>query len=227
MIIDAAKEMISESIFDKLDLKSLGFDDTCGTFKLADFGCSVGPNTFIVVQNIIEAVQTKYRADHQDNHQNSSSALAFQVFFNDHYGNDFNTLFQTMPPSRKYFAFGVPGSFHGRLFPQSSLHFAHSSSSLNWLSKIPKEILDSRSPAWNKGSIICSGLVEGVSEAYSAQFKNDTEAFLNARAHELVPGGLIVFVLFSLPNGVPMIDSNGGKLYGFLGSCLIDMTTKV
>ncbi|KAJ4707008.1 S-adenosylmethionine-dependent methyltransferase [Melia azedarach] len=182
-------------------------------------GCSVGPNTLIAVQNIIEAVELKY-------HQNPS-ALEFQVFFNDHIDNDFNTLFTTLPTSRKYFAAGVPGSFHGRLFPKSTLHFVHSFNAVHWLLKIPKEIVDSKSAAWNKGSIQCTGLVKEVSEAYSTQFKNDMESFLNARAQELVPGGLMAIVLSGLPNGVHISETTDGKLYDFLGSCLADMAKTV
>ncbi|KAL0409410.1 UNVERIFIED_CONTAM: Farnesoic acid carboxyl-O-methyltransferase, partial [Sesamum radiatum] len=50
------------------------------------------------------------------------------VFFNDKVGNDFNTLFSSLPSERLYYATGVPGSFHGRLLPKASLHFAYSSS---------------------------------------------------------------------------------------------------
>ncbi|KAJ4707014.1 S-adenosylmethionine-dependent methyltransferase [Melia azedarach] len=217
-VADAAKELINEAISGKLDFKSLGFD-TSSTFHLADLGSSVGPNTFIAVQNIIKAVEVKYYAE---NHQ-YSSALAFQVLFNDLNGNDFNTLFKTLPSSRKYFAAGVPGSFYSRLFPKSSLHFVHSSYALHWLCKIPKEIVDSKSSAWNKDSIQCTGSVKEVVEAYSAQFKNDMESFLNARAQELVPGGLMVIVLPGLPDGIPMSQTIEGQFYDFLRSCLIDV----
>ncbi|KAJ4707000.1 S-adenosylmethionine-dependent methyltransferase [Melia azedarach] len=221
-VVDAAKEILYEAISNKLDLKSLGLIEASKTFQLADLGCSVGPNTFIAVQNIIEAVELKYQAEAQ-HHQDPSSALEFQVFFNDHIGNDFNVLFRSLPPSRKYFAAGVPGSFHGRLFSKSSLHVVHSSNALHWLSKVPKDIVDSKSPAWNKESIYCTGYVKEVAEAYAAQFKNDMDSFLNARAQELVPGGLMVIVLPNLPNGVPMSDSSEGKIYDFLGSCLVDI----
>ena len=77
----------------------------------------------------------------------------FQVFFNDHTSNDFNTLFTSLPPERPYFATGVPGSFHGRLFPNSSLDFVHSSYALQILSKVPKELLNKNSAAWNKGRV--------------------------------------------------------------------------
>ncbi|KAJ4707015.1 S-adenosylmethionine-dependent methyltransferase [Melia azedarach] len=215
-VLDVVKEMINEAIADKLDLKTLGFDTSnINTFRVADLGCSVGPNTFIAVQNIIESVELKCRRN--------SSALEFQVFFNDHIENDFNTLFNTLPPFRKYWASGIPGSFHGRLFPKSTLHFVHSSYAVHWLSKIPKEIVDSKSPAWNKGNIQCTGFVKEVAEAYSTQFKKDMESFLNARVQELVPGGLMAIVLSGLPDGIRNSETAEGKFYDFLGSCLADM----
>ncbi|XP_031253253.1 loganic acid O-methyltransferase-like [Pistacia vera] len=119
VVVDATKEMVKDAIADNLELKTMEIDAS-RTFKMVDLGSSTGPNTFIAVQNIIEAVEQKYLAQHQN-----PSALEFQVFFNDHYDNDFNTLFKSLPPSRNYFATGVPGSFHSRLFPNSTLHFVY------------------------------------------------------------------------------------------------------
>lgn len=215
--MDATKEMVKEAMADKLDFEVPGFENSTA-FQIADLGCSTGPSTFIAMQNIIEAVEQK--------HQNPS-ALEFQVFFNDRFDNDFNTLFKSLPPSRKYFATAVPGSFHSRLFPNSTLHFVYSSCALHWLSKVPEDIQDSESPAWSKDSIQCTGFVKEVAEVYAAQFKNDMECFLNARAEELVEGGLMVIILSALPDGIPMSRTTKGKTYGLSGSCLIDMAKTV
>lgn len=220
--MDAAKELISEAIADKLDLKILGFDDTLKPFKIADLGCSVGPNTLLAVQNIIEAIELKFQRT--TNLHQKPSALEFQVFLNDHSDNDFNTLFKSLPHARKYFAAGVPGSFHSRLFPRSSIHFVHTSYALHWLSKVPKEIVDPCSPAWNKGSIQCSESNIEVVRAYSTQYKNDMESFLNARAEELVPGGLMVLILAAVvPDGIPLSNSYVGVFNNILGSCFNDL----
>lgn len=220
--MDAAKELIYEAISDKLDLKLLKFDAS-NTFQIADLGCSIGPNTFIAVQNIIEAVELKLL---QPDHQNLSS-IEFQVLFNDHYDNDFNTLFKSLPHSKKYFAAGVPGSFHNRLFPKATLHFVHSSYSLHWLSKVPKELVDQNSPLWNKESARRRRFVKEVAEAYSGQFKNDMESFLNARAQELVPGGLMVITIHAIPDGIPFSQTGPGVLADVLGSCLVDLAKMV
>ncbi|KDO44108.1 hypothetical protein CISIN_1g017702mg [Citrus sinensis] len=221
-VVDAAKELISEAIADKLDLKILGFDDTLKPFKIADLGCSVGPNTLLAVQNIIEAIELKFQRT--TNLHQKPSALEFQVFLNDHSDNDFNTLFKSLPHARKYFAAGLPGSFHSRLFPRSSIHFVHTSYALHWLSKVPKEIVDPCSPAWNKGSIQCSESNIEVVRAYSTQYKNDMESFLNARAEELVPGGLMVLILAAVvPDGIPLSNSYVGVFNNILGSCFNDL----
>ncbi|KAK1557747.1 hypothetical protein Q3G72_031038 [Acer saccharum] len=226
-VVDSAKEMMNEAIADKLDFKTLGLlDSSSCTFQIVDFGCSVGPNTFTAMQNIIESVDKKYHSQVLQQHQNSSLTLEFQAIFNDHYNNDFNTLFANLPPLRKYFAAGVPGSFHGRLFPKSTLHFAHCSYALHWLCKIPREIMDNTSPAWNKDSIQCTGIVKEVAEAYLAQYKNDMESFFNARAQELVAGGLMVILLSVRPNGIPMFMTGEGKVYDLLGTCLVDLAKK-
>ncbi|KAJ7975188.1 S-adenosylmethionine-dependent methyltransferase [Quillaja saponaria] len=53
--IFSAKELITQTIVEKLDIKNFSFN----IFRIADLGCSVGPNTFFAVQNIMEAVKSK------------------------------------------------------------------------------------------------------------------------------------------------------------------------
>ncbi|KAJ4707024.1 S-adenosylmethionine-dependent methyltransferase [Melia azedarach] len=216
-LVEAARELINKNIANKLDLCSLKFDTDSCAFRIADLGCSVGPNTFIAVQTIIEAVELKYHAEHQN-----TSALEFQVLFNDHTDNDFNTLFRTLPP-RKYFAAGVPGSFHGCLFPKSTLHVVHSSTALQWLSRVPKELINEKASESKRRNIQYTGSAKEVVEAKSAQFRNDMESFLNARAEELVSGGLMLISFPAMPDGTPVIDTIIGSILNFIGSCLIEM----
>lgn len=207
--VKAAKELIKEGIIDKLDSKILGLNAVPNTFRIADFGCSTGPNTFIAVQNIIGSVELKFQHE-------CPSAIEFQMFFNDHSDNDFNTLFKSLPQSRSYYAAGVPGSFYSSLFPKSSLHFVHSSYTLHWLSKVPK--VDGV-----EGSIQTRRFVNEVMEAYAAQFNNDFQTFLNTRAQELVPGGLAALVVFSVPDGIPLVNNAAGAFYNTFGSCLVEL----
>ncbi|KAL6975998.1 hypothetical protein U1Q18_024792, partial [Sarracenia purpurea var. burkii] len=219
-VIESAKGVIAQAIPEKLDLTSPSFDSS-NPFRIADFGCSTGPNTFIAMQNIVDAVTLKYQQSKPDD---NPGAPEFHVFFNDHVDNDFNILFKTLPPSRPYFAAGVPGSFYIRLFPAASLHIAHSSYALHWLSKVPPEIVDKNSPAWNKGKIYCAGNDEEVTKAYFAQFQVDMEAFLDARYRELVGGGLVVIQMPCVPNGGVLPSQTGaGMIHELLGDSFFDM----
>ena len=65
-----------------------------------------------------------------------------------------------------------PGFFPWPVIPSNALH---------WLSRMPDEILDKNSPAWNKGRGHHTGGPYEVAHAYAAQFDKDMRNFLNAR----------------------------------------------
>ncbi|KAM3753333.1 hypothetical protein ACB098_03G086200 [Castanea mollissima] len=210
---NAVKAIIDDVIAEKLDVEKI-FSGSKGTFRIADLGCSVGPNTFIAMQNITDAVQQKYQ----------SQGLAFempefQVFFNDHASNDFNTLFVSLPPERSYFATGVPGSFHGRLFPNFSLDFVYSSYALQCLSKVSEELLNKNSAVWNKGRVHYASAPDELAHIRIS----DITAFLDCRAKELMVGGLLVLIMLGVPNGIPHASALTGAIFDFLGQCLMGM----
>ncbi|KAI3735595.1 hypothetical protein L6452_15102 [Arctium lappa] len=212
---DVAMSFICEAVAEKLAVENLA----CGhPIRIADLGCSIGPNTFIAVENIINSVQIKYQTL-----TISSPPSDFQVFFNDHASNDFNTLFKTLPVNKQYFAAGVPGSFYGRLFPRASIHVIHSSFALHWLSEVPKEVTEKSSAAWNKGRVHYGGADDGVIMAFRQQYVKDMEQFLKARAEEVVSGGLLVVLVPGRPNEVPHSECIGNVLFEVLGSCLLAM----
>lgn len=111
------------------------------SFAIADLGCSSGPNTLLVTSEIIKVVEKLCR---QLNHQSPE----YNIFLNDLSGNDFNSIFKSLESFKinlrhemeteigSCYISGVPGSFYGRIFPNQSLHFVHSSYSLHWLSKV-------------------------------------------------------------------------------------------
>ncbi|PWA73415.1 jasmonic acid carboxyl methyltransferase [Artemisia annua] len=115
---------------------------------VADLGCSSGPNSLTVISKIIHLAVTASR-------QMGRPVPELRVSLNDLPGNDFNDVFESLPGLYKKvkndngiescYVSGVPGSFYGRLFPDKSLHFVHSSSSLHWLSQglVKKEMIDS------------------------------------------------------------------------------------
>ncbi|XP_037497208.1 probable S-adenosylmethionine-dependent methyltransferase At5g38100 [Jatropha curcas] len=136
------------------------------------------------MENIIEAV--KYKCQSQGL---ASPIPEFQVFFNDHVLNDFNTLFRSLPPNRGYFAAGVPGSFHERLFPR----------------------------------IFYTNASDEVCKAYATQFEKDMEIFLDARAKELVVGGIILIMVPTIHDGISHSCEYFNVSFDILGSSLMDM----
>ncbi|XP_006364076.1 probable S-adenosylmethionine-dependent methyltransferase At5g38100 [Solanum tuberosum] len=210
---DNAKVMIREAIIENLDVKTK-------TFLIVDMGCSIGPNTFFAMQNIVDAIKDKYHS--KLSLDSMSPDIEFHVFFNDHVTNDFNILFKSLFSDQKpYFASAIPGSFYGRLFPLSSLHIAYSCCAVNWLSQAPKELIDVK----NKGRIHYDGASIEVWNAYVAQFHKDMGVFLSARAKEIVPGGLIVLILPAIPSEISY-SKIGYKMFTFLESSLIDMVNE-
>ncbi|KAG8382828.1 hypothetical protein BUALT_Bualt05G0119000 [Buddleja alternifolia] len=220
-VVDVAKPIIEEEISLNLDIKQ--FSSTPRKpFRIADFGCSTGHNSFPAMQIITEAIEKKYQTEGL-----ISKIPDFQVFFNDQVMNDFNTLFHSLPPKSNYYAAGVPGPFHGRLLPKASLDFAYSSCALNWLSEVPKAVVDFTSPAWNKGKVYYTGSKQDVFDAYSNHYAKDIGSFLEARAQELVSGGLMALLV----PGVPTFENSGTSYttpveMDLIGSCLMDMANK-
>lgn len=109
--------------------------------KVADLGCSSGPNAFMAVNDIINTV------DSTTSNLNRRPPI-FQLFMNDLPGNDFNTIFKSLsqfyetleekkgPEFGPCFINATPGTFYNRLFPDQSMHFFHSSYSVHWLSQV-------------------------------------------------------------------------------------------
>ncbi|GER55164.1 S-adenosyl-L-methionine-dependentmethyltransferases superfamily protein [Striga asiatica] len=224
--IDTSKSLIRKSIAEHLTLTS------SRTFRIADLGCSAGPNTLFAVENILDAIKLKLSThsnipdnnnnsnnknsnSQNSNNKNSKTSAEFHVYFNDHALNDFNTLFKSLPTERDYYASGVPGSFHGRIFPSGSLDVVHCSSALHWLSEAPRMA--------NPGRAYCCGARDEVAKAYTWRHADDVSRFLEARAREVVQGGLVVLVIPARGNGVPYTRLGWSVLLDLLGECLVDL----
>ncbi|MBA0629280.1 hypothetical protein Godav_023862 [Gossypium davidsonii] len=91
--------------------------------KVADLGCSSGPNTFMAIWHIIETV-------HGISKQEQLKLPEFEVLLNDLPENDFNSSPKSVPGfyeklkkergdmlQERCFIGGVGGSFYHRLFP--------------------------------------------------------------------------------------------------------------
>ncbi|KAL5802375.1 hypothetical protein ACOSQ4_030680 [Xanthoceras sorbifolium] len=190
-------------------------------FAVADLGCSSGTNTLYTVDVIIQHMIKRYESSGQE-------LPEFSAYFSDLPSNDFNTLFQLLPPlaigsmeeclatdnHRPYFAAAVPGSFYRRLFPTGSINFFHSAFSLHWLSQVPESVMDKRSKAYNKGRVFIHGANEETASAYKKQFQSDLASFLRFRSLEMRRGGSMFLVCLGRTSVDPIDQSGPGLLFG-------------
>ncbi|KAL3683415.1 hypothetical protein R1sor_001437 [Riccia sorocarpa] len=180
-------------------IKSMRLPSSESPFRVADLGCSSGPNTIASVEAIIEQVKARYKDEGK-----GASVPEFQVFFQDLPTNDFNTLFKHLfsRPSGKaataqnfeFMPTAVPGSFYNRLFPKSTMNIITSSHAIHWLSQIPDSVNDKASAAYNGGHSELHRSSLATVQAYAEQAERDFDHFLSARAEEVVSGGLILLV---------------------------------
>lgn len=124
------------------NLKMMISDTTFNScWKVVDLGCSSGPNALLVVSNIMKVID---KISLSLNHE----LPAFQIYLNDLYENDFNTILKLLPDFHQSmqqergenhgacFINATPGSFYGRLFPNNYIDFFHSSYCVHWLSQV-------------------------------------------------------------------------------------------
>ncbi|CAM6099649.1 unnamed protein product [Calypogeia fissa] len=161
-----------------------------GPVVVVDLGRSSGPTAIDNVALIIDQLRLQLQPkDH----------VEFQAYFNDLPSNDFNHLFQLLTNdgrARTFFAAGAPGSFYDRLFAESSVHVFHSSCCLHWLSTIPNVVLHNvNTPGCNEGNVWTIHSSSAMAKAYQQQAALDLKMFLNARAAELISGGLLFVTL--------------------------------
>ena len=164
---------------------------------------------------IIEAIKRKYESS-------NLKPPEFYVYFNDVVSNDFNTLFSSFPPNRGYEVAAVPGDFHRRLLPPSSIHFAYSSCSLHWLTEAPKATEGLKSLFWSGGE------KEEVYESYLGQCERDLESFLKCRAVEMVEGGIMALLIAGVPDSWdPQREFTGASVAELLRASLLELAKKV
>ncbi|GJY26207.1 benzoate carboxyl methyltransferase-like protein [Tanacetum coccineum] len=205
-------------------IRGIAYHDVVSSqcFKIADLGCSSSKNTLLVVSSIIDIVTEICK-------ENSCKPPQFQVCLNDLFENDFNNLFKMLPDfyatlkkekeetMGHCFVSAVPGSFYARLFPDQSMHFVHSSYSLQWLSQVPKGIGNNTSNIY-----IAKTSPPNVIKAYAKQFYEDFTKFLLMRSKEIVRGGCMVLTIV----GRSIVDPTSDDCCSFwelLAQALLDL----
>ncbi|XP_021908283.1 benzoate carboxyl methyltransferase-like [Carica papaya] len=198
-------------------------------FRVADLGCSSGPNTLQVISEIINTIDDdiicNQQKDDRDHHDPE-----IQVFLNDLPTNDFNSVLKEVPAfynqrdknKLRCFVSAVAGSFYGRLFPKESLDFVHSSTSLHWLSKVPDYINEE-----NKGKIyIAHSSPPNVYKAYKEQFEKDFSNFLRLRCEEMKAGGCMLLILVGRRIPHPSASKYFSPFWDLLATSLMDLVAK-
>ncbi|KAK1586597.1 hypothetical protein Q3G72_004080 [Acer saccharum] len=202
------------------------------SFTIADFGCSSRPHPLLTVTEITSFIYKRC-------HELGRSLPEFWVYLNEFPGYDFNTVFKSLPEYHAklkeengpdfrplLYISAVPGPCHERLFPSKSLHFVHSSSTLNWLSQVPPELTDKENPLINKGKIFISKTSPpAVIKAYQTQFQSDFASFLESRSKEVVPGGRMVLTFRGRTTPDPSSDETC-LLWDYLGQAFQDLIEK-
>ncbi|KAG2616933.1 hypothetical protein PVAP13_3NG177363 [Panicum virgatum] len=106
------------------------------SLAIADLGCGTGPNALLMVSDAVDAVLAEIEEE---------APLQLRVFLNDLPANDFNAVFRLLPSSplagTGCLVSAWPGSFYRRVFPEASLDYVVSSSSLHFLSKFHADFL--------------------------------------------------------------------------------------
>ncbi|RDX88357.1 Monomethylxanthine methyltransferase 2, partial [Mucuna pruriens] len=167
--------------------------------KVADLGCSSGPNALMVMFDIFTIINNTKLSLNRD-----TPVDVLQIYLNDLFQNDFNNIFKLLPDFYQRiretrdkvgacFVNATPGNFYGRLFPNNYIHFFHSSCCLHWLSQVPEKLTKGAVKPLNKGNICLTATsLPAVYEAYFEQFQRDFKLFLKSRSDELTPGGSMV-----------------------------------
>ncbi|OMO75609.1 SAM dependent carboxyl methyltransferase [Corchorus olitorius] len=180
-------------------------------------GYSAGPNTLLVVSEIIDIIdeicqRLKFRPP------------ILQAFLNDLPGNDFNSIFKSLPGFYERLAGARQRKQSQGQVLHNCLHFVHSSYAIMWISKAPKpkELDIGTGAKSNKGNIcVAKTTPPNVYNAYLEQFQRDFALFLKCRADEVVPGGRMLLTTMG------SIKSNDSlSIWEFVGLKLNQMVSE-
>ncbi|UJR07973.1 hypothetical protein I4U23_012252 [Adineta vaga] len=125
--------------------------------------------------------------------QTRENVTSILVVHNDLITNDWSKLFQLLAQDNSYQAVANGHSFYEQCLPSNSLSIGYSSTSINWMSKIPCHISNHCIHIFAK---------ENEEEAYKNQAKLDYNAFIEHHSRELVSGGILIL-------SIPSVDQHG------------------
>ncbi|CAL4914793.1 unnamed protein product [Urochloa decumbens] len=211
-----------------------------GTVVVADLGCSSGPNTLLVIDEVMSTLRDCAGEETTTTTTDDRrAAVQVQFFLNDLPGNDFNLVFRSLQQLQDFdaeeedetavalpcYVAGLPGSFYKRLFPCQSVHLFHSSYSLMWQSKVPDDI--SNGLYMNEGNIyIGKTSPSTVVKLFQEQFQKDFKLFLTLRYKELVGGGRMVLTFLGRKTEEMLMHGEVGSMWELLAKSLQSLVQK-
>ncbi|MEO1020275.1 MAG: hypothetical protein AAFY56_21690, partial [Pseudomonadota bacterium] len=168
----------------------MSFDGDAQAVGIADFGCSEGANSMRVTKRLVEAIRAR-------------TAKPIQSIHSDLPTNDFTTLLCSLRTDGRplfgettYSAI-VGGSMFNQLLPPATTHLAMTFNAIGFLSRKPVERLPGyilpNGPSADRG---VGKVTTDERRVFAEQAAADLEAFLRARAAELVPGGTLLVEVF-------------------------------
>ncbi|CAI9108649.1 OLC1v1008307C1 [Oldenlandia corymbosa var. corymbosa] len=166
------------------------------TWCIADLGCSSGPNTFMVVFDLIKTVDKRRKTLGLESPE-------YQIFLNDLPSNDFNTIFKSVPEFQEKLRNEMEAGF-GQCF----------------VTGVP-EMEEA-----NKGNIhITNSSPQSVISVYVKPFEKDFSAFLRCRSEEMVTGGRMVLALQGRKSENPC-STEGSYFWELLAMALREMVSE-
>jgi len=181
-------------------IADMGLAEQPAAVGVADFGCSEGRNSLQALQPLVAALRRR-------------SPRPIQTIHSDLPTNDYAWLLRNLRSAgRSVFAEGVystvvGGSMYDQLLPPASIHLAMSFNAIGYLSRRPVERLPDYIVPHGPSARGGVGSVSAADrEAFATAARRDVEAFLRARAAELVPGGKLMIEAFGIGNGVRTCD---------------------
>ena len=171
-------------------VRGMDFADPPATVGLADFGCSEGGNSIAVMTTLVAACR-------------EHTTRPIQAIHSDLPTNDFSELFKRLRPEGRsvygeaVHSAAVGGSMFDQLLPPRSVHFATTFNAIGFLGARPLDRLPGYILPNGPSNVRGVGAVtEAEHAAFAQQAERDLEAFLLARAAELVPGGKLLVEVF-------------------------------
>jgi len=192
-VIDRGKSLILDAV------AAMEIADSATPFTFADMGCADGGTSMAMVGEVLAAVRAR------------APSRPLQMVYTDLPTNDFRQIFcnvQGLTGMDSYhgsidnlFVYASGTSFHERLFADGTLNLGFSATASHYITETPAKIA---------AHVHMVGAAPDERTAYEDKGRHDWENLLTHRAHELVPGGRLVYFNFGIDEEGRYLGDTGG-----------------